>query len=94
MWRSIRNPVLVDSLLLSKIATRGPSLLQIDAAIIATATNLGIIAMSNSTDELSVDILRDVVRTCIREETIKASNAEIMNAHTKLLVSNYYGLVQ
>ena len=61
------------------------------AAIIAMATNLGIIAMSNSTDELSVDILRDVVRTCIREETIKAGNAEIVNAHTKLPLSSYYG---
>ncbi len=61
------------------------------AAIIAMATNLGIIAMSNSTDELSVDILRDVVRTCIREETIKATNAEIVNAHTKLPLSSYYG---
>ena len=60
-------------------------------AIIAMATNLGIIAMSNSTDELSVDILRDVVRTCIREETIKAANAEIVNAHTKLPLSSYYG---
>lgn len=61
------------------------------AAIISMATNLGIIAMSNSTDELSVDILRDVVRTCIREETIKAANAEIVNAHTKLPLSSYYG---
>lgn len=61
------------------------------AAIISMATNLGIIAMSNSTEELSVDILRDVVRTCIREETIKAANAEIVNAHTKLSLSSYYG---
>ena len=61
------------------------------AAIIAMATNLGIIAMSSSTDKLSVDILRDVVRTCIREETIKAANAEIVNAHTKFPLSSYYG---
>ena len=32
---------------------------------------VAIIAMSNSTDELSVDILRDVVRICIHEETTR-----------------------
>ena len=61
------------------------------AAIVAMATNLGIIAMSNSTDEISVDNLREVVRTCLREETIKAANAEIVNRHTQLPLSAYYG---
>jgi TnpA family transposase len=51
------------------------------AAIISQATNLGIIATSASVQGVTVDMLRQVLRSYIREETLTAASAEIVNHH-------------
>ncbi|MBS0351809.1 MAG: Tn3 family transposase, partial [Proteobacteria bacterium] len=51
------------------------------AAIISQATNLGIIAASASVQGVTVDMLRQVLRSYIREETLTAASAEIVNHH-------------
>jgi len=39
------------------------------------ATNLGIVAMSSSVEDISVDMLRYVLDGYVREETLTAANA-------------------
>lgn len=51
------------------------------SALISQATNLGVVAMSTSVSDISVDMLRHVLQFYIREDTIKAANAEIVNQH-------------
>lgn len=51
------------------------------AGIISQATNLGIMATSASVEGVSVDMLRYVVQTYIREETIMAASSDLVNAH-------------
>lgn len=61
------------------------------ASIIAQATNIGIVGMHNCVTDITIDMMRHVNHTCIREETIKAANAEIVNRHTKLPLSLLHG---
>jgi TnpA family transposase len=61
------------------------------AALVAHGTNLGISAMADSTDDLTVRMLQHVSRTCLREETIRRANAEIVNFHRSLDVSRFWG---
>jgi TnpA family transposase len=61
------------------------------AALVAHGTNLGISAMANSTEDLTVRMLQHVSRTCLREETIRRANAAIVNFHRALAVSQYWG---
>ena len=61
------------------------------ASIIAQATNIGVVAMHNCVTDITIDMMRYVNNTCIREETIKAANAEIVNRHTKLPLSLLHG---
>lgn len=61
------------------------------AAIISQATNLGVLAMSASVKDVSVDKLRHVLQYYIREETLKAANAEIVNQHHELPLSAIHG---
>lgn len=51
------------------------------AGIISQATNLGVVAMSASVKDVSVDMLRHVLHAFVREETIMAASAEIVNHH-------------
>ena len=51
------------------------------AAIISQATNLGVVATSASVQGVSVDMLRQVLHSYIREETLTAASAEIVNHH-------------
>src|SRR6266566_7964331 len=51
------------------------------AALVAHGTNLGIWAMANSTEGLTVRMLQHVSRTCLRDETIRRANAAIVNYH-------------
>jgi len=51
------------------------------AAIISQATNLGVNATSSSVQDVTIDMLRHVLNTYIREETITAASAEIVNHH-------------
>ncbi len=61
------------------------------SAILSQATNLGIVAMSSSVEDVSVDMLRYVLDGYVREETLTAANAEIVNHHHQLPISNIYG---
>jgi len=61
------------------------------AAIISQATNLGIVSMSASVKDISVDMLRHVLHYYIREETLKSANAEIVNNHHQLPLSAIHG---
>lgn len=61
------------------------------AALISQATNLGVVSMSSSVKELSVDMLRHVLQFYVREETIKAASAELVNQHHLLPFSKVHG---
>ena len=61
------------------------------AAIISQATNLGVVSMSASVKDISVDMLRHVLRFFIREETLTAANTEIVNRHHQLPLSAVHG---
>lgn len=61
------------------------------AALISQATNLGVVSMSASVKDTSVDMLRHVLQFYVREETIKAASAEIVNQHHQLPFSEIHG---
>lgn len=61
------------------------------AALISQATNLGVVSMSASVKDISVHMLRHVLNFYVREETIKAANAELVNRHHELPLSAIHG---
>jgi hypothetical protein len=61
------------------------------SSILSQATNLGIVAMSASVEDVSVDMLRYVLNGYIREETLTNANAEIVNHHHRLPISQFHG---
>jgi len=61
------------------------------AALISQATNLGVVSMSASVKNISVDMLRHVLHDYIREDTLKAASAEIVNRHHQLPLSVIHG---
>jgi TnpA family transposase len=61
------------------------------AALISQATNLGVVAMSASVKDITVDMLRHVLHFFVREETLKAANAVIVNRHHQLPLSTVHG---
>ena len=61
------------------------------ATLISQATNLGVVSMSSSVKGTTIDMLRHVLHTFIREETLTAANAEIVNQHHKLPLSAIHG---
>ena len=61
------------------------------AAIISQATNLGVMATSASVQGVTVDMLRQVLRSYIREETLTAASAEIVNRHHQHPLSSSQG---
>lgn len=64
------------------------------SALISQATNLGVVAMSASVDDVTVDMLRHVLQFYVREETITAASAEIVNQHHQLPFSEIHGTGQ
>lgn len=62
------------------------------AALISQATNLGVVSMSASVKGTTVDMLRHVLRDFIREETLTAASAEIVNRHHELPLSAVQGM--
>jgi TnpA family transposase len=62
------------------------------AALVAHATNLGIAAMGQSAEGITVDMLQHVTRWFLREETLKAANAAIIEYHHGLRHSSVFGL--
>ncbi|MCZ6489269.1 MAG: Tn3 family transposase, partial [Acidobacteria bacterium] len=61
------------------------------AALIAHGTNLGIAAMGQSAQGITVDMLQHVTRWFLREETLKAANAALVNFHHQLPISRVWG---
>ena len=61
------------------------------AALISQATNLGVVSMSASVQGLTVDMLRRVLQDFVREDTLTAANAEIVNHHHALPLSALHG---
>lgn len=66
----------------------GPALL---ATLVAHGTNLGISSMGHSAEGVSVHQLQRASRWFLREETIKAANAVIVNYHHQLTFSSMWG---
>ncbi len=62
------------------------------AALISQATNLGVVSMSASVKGTTVDMLRHVLHDFIREETLTAASAEIVNRHHELPLSAVQGM--
>ena len=61
------------------------------AGIISQATNLGIVSMSASVKDVTIDMLRHILQYYIREDTLIEANAEIVNQHHKLPLSAVHG---
>jgi TnpA family transposase len=61
------------------------------AALIAHGTNLGISAMGNSAKGITVDEISNTSRWYIRESTIKAANAMIVDYHHRMRLSKSWG---
>ncbi|OJW73008.1 MAG: hypothetical protein BGO68_05175 [Candidatus Amoebophilus sp. 36-38] len=61
------------------------------ASILSQATNIGIATMENCTTGISSEMMRYIIDTYIREGTINQANAEIVNLHTSLPLSNIHG---
>jgi len=61
------------------------------AALLSQATNLGVVSMSASVQGLTVAMLRRVLHDYIREDTLTAANAAIVNHHHALPLSALHG---
>ena len=61
------------------------------AALIAHGTNLGLAAMGHSAEGITVDMLQHVTQWFLREETIKAANAALVDYHHQLGLSSAWG---
>lgn len=61
------------------------------ASILAQATNIGMATMQDCTTGITTDMMRYVTDSHIREETIKSSNAELVNRHSQLAISKVHG---
>jgi len=61
------------------------------ATLISQATNLGVVSMSASVKDMTVDRLRHVLHDFVREETLTAASAEIVNQHHELPLSGVHG---
>ena len=61
------------------------------AALVSQATNLGVVSMSASVKGITVDMLRHALQYYVREETLKAASADIVNQHHLLPLSAVQG---
>jgi TnpA family transposase len=61
------------------------------AALIAHGTNLGIAALGHSAEGVTVDMLQHVSRWFLREETLRAANALLVDYHHRLDLSSVWG---
>jgi len=62
------------------------------ATLIAHGTSLGIATMAHSVEErISADMLQDMSQWCLREDTLKAANALLVNYHHRLPLSAVWG---
>jgi TnpA family transposase len=61
------------------------------ATLISQATNLGVVSMSASVKGTTIDMLRHVLHDFIREETLTAASAAIVDRHHQLPLSAVHG---
>lgn len=61
------------------------------AALIAHGTNLGIAAMGQSAQGITADMLQHITQWFLREETLKAANAVLVNYLHQLSLSRVWG---
>jgi TnpA family transposase len=61
------------------------------AGLVAHGTNLGISAMADSTDGITVRMLQQISRTHLTEEAVRAANTALVNYHRNLEVSSFWG---
>jgi TnpA family transposase len=62
------------------------------ATLIAHGTNLGLATMAHSVDEgITTDMLQTMSQWCLREETLQAANALLVNFHHYLPLSAVWG---
>lgn len=61
------------------------------AALLSQATNLGVVSMSVSVQGITVDMLRRVLHDFVREDTLTAASAAIVNRHHALPLSAMHG---
>jgi TnpA family transposase len=62
------------------------------ATLIAHGTNLGIATMAHSVEDgITADMLQEMSQWCLREDTLKAANAILVNFHHRLPLSQIWG---
>jgi TnpA family transposase len=62
------------------------------ATLIAHGTNLGLATMAHSVeDRITADMLQEMSQWCLREDTLKAANALLVNFHHSLPLSAVWG---
>ena len=61
------------------------------ATLIAHGTNLGIATMAHSVEGITADMLQDMSQWCLREDTLNAANAILVNFHHRLPLSAVWG---
>ena len=87
-WCGFSNEVSSLSLATSRVTEPYPALM---AAIVAHGTNLGVVAMSNSSEQVSLDGLRHMSRWFTDTESIRAANRILVNFHHELDLSREWG---
>jgi TnpA family transposase len=77
---------------LSGYEIRGEVLLShLLAALIAHGTNVGLFGMGHSSDSVTVDQLRHTSRWLIREQTLNAASAQLIDSHRPYPISQVWG---
>jgi TnpA family transposase len=61
------------------------------SSILAQAMNIGFATMQDCTPGITAEMMRHTNDSCIREGTLKKSNAELVNKHTQLSLSKLHG---
>lgn len=74
--------------LINRFARRHPALM---ATLVAHGTNLGVFTMADSTSSITVDMLRGLSKSCLRNETLKAANTVLVDYQKSLEESSVFG---
>lgn len=61
------------------------------AALVAHGTNLGLLTMAQSTKDITVDVLHDLTKWYLRDETFRAANRVLVDYHHALPMSAVWG---
>jgi TnpA family transposase len=75
-----------------RTARRAHGVTPLLATLIAHGTNLGLATMANSVEAgITVEMLQEMSQWCLREETLTAANAILVNYHHQLPLSAVWG---